>query len=276
MRGRWEPPRWPTTVQQSLRYKPNLQVSRRARPSRRCDTPSRLRHNFLRGKRAKHLTVEHPIGCQRAAVPRPWLAGGRGESTTPLLENRNEGGDVIGVDPILGRNVEQALREQGIRPQVAVGAVAPHPCSQIENRGELPCVSPLRETLKTQGCIGELRHARYRNSACGGCDKRAGRTCSIRYVVRILRACLPVHTVCSTHAIHHVCPRTVASRSPPPSAESRCRCHANHRVAVHRKCDEGAPHRDSTKKVGCPIDGVDDPRAGRAARARLILGATKL
>src|SRR6218665_1654805 len=100
----------PTTVQQSLRYKPNLQVSRRARPSRRCDTPSRLRHNFLRGKRAKHLTVEHPI---------------------------------------LGRNAEQALREQGIRPQVAVGAVAPHPCSQIENRGELPCVSPLRETLKT-------------------------------------------------------------------------------------------------------------------------------
>src|SRR6218665_3305868 len=147
-----ELPLYPKPVQQSLRYKPNLQVSRRARPSRRRDTPSRLRHNFLRGKRAKQLTVEDPIGCQRAAVPRPWLAGDGGKPPTRLFDNRNEGGDVIGVDPILGRNVEQALREQGIRPQVAVGAVAPHPCSQIENRGELPCVSPLRETLKTQGC----------------------------------------------------------------------------------------------------------------------------
>src|SRR6218665_2513629 len=120
-----ELPLKPTTVQQSLRYKPNLQVSRRARPSRRCDTPSTLRHNFLLGKRAKPLTGEHPVGAQRAAVPRPGLAGDRGEWTPRLFDNRNEGGDVIGVDPILGRNVEQALREQGIRPQVAVGAVAP-------------------------------------------------------------------------------------------------------------------------------------------------------
>ena len=94
--------------------------------------PCRFRHGNMRrssstlGEDAEHRVVEASVRGEGAAVPWAGFAGDRGESTPGLFDDRHEGREVVGLHVELARDVDESFCEQHVRPEIAVGAVAPH------------------------------------------------------------------------------------------------------------------------------------------------------
>ena len=157
-----------------------------------------------------------------ASCSRPLVASAlpcRGPGSPVIDVNRPPASSTMGTSAArsaglhveLAGDVDEALGEQRVRPQVAVGAVAPHPLGEGEQRLEVAGVAPLGDALEAERGVGE-------SSTCG---RRMRRRSAARGIRRPAR-----RGPCAAHQR-----RPIAGR----------RRDADHGDAVDRERDERRP-----------------------------------
>ena len=197
------------------------------------------------GEHVEHRIVQQPVRRERAAVPRARFARDRGEAAAGLLDDRHERRQVVGLHVELARDVDEALGEQRVRPQVAVGAVAPDLLRQGEQPVEVAGVAPLREALEAERGVGESLDAGHAQPA----SARYASGCRIR---RVRGVGTELAGRCGR-------PGAEAAGGPPAAAHRGGGGDADHGHAVDRERDERAPHRHAAQEVRGAVDRVDDP-----------------
>ena len=153
----------------------------------------------------------------------------RGEAAAGLLDDRHECGEVVGLHVELARDVDEPLGEQRVRPQVAVGPVAPHLLRQRQQPVEVAGVAPLREALEAERGIRELARRPTRATCERPARERMPHPSRRGVGAELAGRCGR--------------PRAEAAGGPPAPAHRGGGGDADHGHAVDRERDERAPHR---------------------------------
>jgi hypothetical protein len=112
----------------------------------------------------EHGVVQATVRGERAAVPGAGLATDRGEPAAGLLDDRDERREVVRLHVELGGDVDEPFGEQHVRPQVAVGPVAPNALGQLEQAIKVAGVAPLGDALEAERGIREVGDLRDRDT----------------------------------------------------------------------------------------------------------------
>jgi hypothetical protein len=107
--------------------------------------PGRLRgHRRLLGgaEPPQQLVVQQAVGGQGVAAERAVLAGQRGEPATGLDDDRHQGGHVVDGQLRLGGDVDGALGQQHVGPEVAVAPGPPDLAGELQEGVQAAALLP--------------------------------------------------------------------------------------------------------------------------------------
>ena len=198
-------------------------------------------HVGHRAQERQRRVVQVAVGGERVAAPGAVLAGQGGEHAARLAHDHVDGRHVVHLQLGLGGQVDGALGDEHVGPEVAVGPGPPDPPHQRDEVVHLAALLPA-----VQGRVGQrrvLEAAYVGDVALRGLEQRAAG------------------------------PRAVAGRGPPAPLELRGRDDAEHDLVVDGERDQGGPDGDAADEVLGAVDRVHDPAPlAVAGRALLLAG----